>query len=454
MRPSPPDARAETCAFAVKLLPSPADAGQVNPPNGQLLATADHAASAALRELPEALVIVFDRQLRFVLTAGQAIERMGDPDICREGNYVADAFPAEFWERFEPLFSSALEGETRTREIWTSEERHCLMVDAGPLCSDGGPASRDCSNVDGGVAVVLDITARRRADLISAPRRTEGFEEVFEHAPIGTGLIDNEGRWLLVNRALCEITGYTSDELVGKRFDGIMHPEDAVNDAIERRRLQDGEIPAYQVEKRYFDAAGETVSAILSMSLVRDRDGQPLHYIAQLQDISARKELEEQLLSLADHDPLTGLRNRRLFEHDLRLQLGRCHRYGETAGLMVIDLDGFRELNRQFGSAVGDETLRSVSRALTRRLRETDLIGRLGGDEFAVLLPHADEEGLSVVVEGLERVIPACSVDAGAGVVHPAASIGFTLVHQRSPELRQVLVDAERALNAAKRAKA
>ena len=418
---------------------------------GQLLASADHAASAALRELPEALVIVFDRQLRFVLTAGQAIERMGDPEICRAGNYVADAFPAEFWERFEPLFSSALEGETRTREIWTAEERHCLMVDAGPLCSDGGPANGDCSNVDGGVAVVLDITARRRADLM-VPRRTEGFEEVFEYAPIGTGLIDTEGRWLLVNRALCEITGYTSDELVGKRFDGIMHPEDISNDAADLRRLQDGDIDAYQVEKRYFDAAGETVSAILSMSLVRDRQGQPLHYIAQLQDISARKELEEQLLSLADHDPLTGLRNRRLFEHDLRLQLGRCHRYGETAGLMVLDIDGFRELNRQFGSVVGDETLKSVARALTRRLRETDLIGRLGGDEFAVMLPHADEEGLAVVAEGLGRVIPACSIDAGIGVVHPTASIGFVLVHQRSPELREVLAEAERALTAAKRA--
>jgi diguanylate cyclase (GGDEF)-like protein/PAS domain S-box-containing protein len=428
-----------------------ADVWRVNPPNGQLLATADHAASAALRELPEALVIVFDRQLRFVLTAGQAIERMGDPDICREGNYVADAFPAEFWERFEPLFSSALEGETRTREIWTAEERHCLMVDAGPLCSDGGPAAADCANVDGGVAVVLDITARRRADLMT-PRRTEGFEEVFEYAPIGTGLIDTEGRWLLVNRALCEITGYTSDELVGKRFDGIMHPEDANNDATDMRRLQNGEIDAYQVEKRYFDAAGETVSAILSMSLVRDRQGQPLHYIAQLQDISARKELEEQLLNLADHDPLTGLRNRRLFEHDLRLQLGRCRRYGETAGLMVLDIDGFRELNRQFGTMVGDETLKAISRALTRRLRETDLIGRLGGDEFAILLPHADEEGLAVVAEGLRRVIPACSVDAGIGVVHPTASIGFVMLHQRSPELRQVLVEAERALNGAKRA--
>jgi diguanylate cyclase (GGDEF)-like protein/PAS domain S-box-containing protein len=417
----------------------------------QLLADADHAASAALRELPEALVIVFDRQLRFVLTAGQAIERMGDPEICQEGNYVADAFPAEFWERFEPLFSSALEGETRTREIWTAEERHCLMVDAGPLCSDGGPPAEDLSNVEGGFAVVLDITARRHADLLN-PRRSQGFEEVFEHAPIGTGLIDVEGRWLLVNRALCEITGYTSDELVGKRYDGIMHPEDMGNDESDRRRLAAGEIPAYQVEKRYFDAAGETISAILSMSLVRDRSGAPLHYIAQLQDISARKELEEQLLSLADHDPLTGLRNRRLFEHDLRLQLGRCHRYGETAGLMVIDLDGFRELNRRHGKSVGDDTLKAVARALTRRLRETDLIGRLGGDEFAVLLPHADEEGLAVVAEGLARVIPACSVDAGDGVVHPTASIGFTLVHQRSSDMREVLVDAEHSLSAAKRA--
>jgi diguanylate cyclase (GGDEF)-like protein/PAS domain S-box-containing protein len=419
----------------------------------QLLVSADQAANAALRELPEALVIVFDRQLRFVLTAGQAIERMGDQELCAEGNFVADAFPAEFWERFEPLFSSALEGETRTREIWTAGERHCLMVDAGPLCTDGAPAAGDLSNVDGGVAVVLDITARRHADMAS-PHRTEGFEEVFEHAPIGTGLIDTEGRWLLVNRALCEITGYTSDELIGKRYDGIMHPEDAANDATERRRLAAGEIPAFQVEKRYFDAAGETVSAVLSMSLVRDRSGAPLHYLAQLQDISARKELEEQLLKLADHDPLTGLRNRRLFEHDLRLQLGRCHRYGETAGLMVIDIDGFRALNAHHGTAVGDEALKAVSRALMRRLRETDLIGRLGGDEFAILLPHADEEGLAVVAEGLQRVIPACSVDVGEHVVHPTASIGFTLLHQRSGELRDVLVDAERALAAAKHATA
>jgi diguanylate cyclase (GGDEF)-like protein len=230
-----------------------------------------------------------------------------------------------------------------------------------------------------------------------------------------------------------------------------VHPEDAYNDDVQRERLLEAELPAYQIEKRIFDAAGETISAILSVSLVRDREGEPLHFIAQLQDISERKDLEEHLRRLADHDPLTGLRNRRLFEHDLRLQVARAHRYGEAAGLMVIDVDGFRELNRRHGREVGDETLRAISRALSRRLRETDLIARLGGDEFAVLLPHADEEGLTVVAEGLSRVIPSVSIDLGEQVLHPTASVGCTLITERSGSPRQIVAAAERAMQAARR---
>ncbi len=418
-----------------------------------VVASADHAAAAALRELPEALILVFDQELRFVLAAGHALERLGNPLACGEGQFVGGALPADLWKQIEPLCRSALDGETRSREIWTAEHRHCLMVDVGPLRLHGSPAGAGGpAIVAGGVAVVLDITTRRQSDEL-APQPKDHFEQVFERAPIGTGLLDQDGRWLLVNRALCEITGYTVEELIGKRLQDIVHPDDAHNDAVQRKQLLAGKIPAFQIEKRYFDAAGEVMSAIFSISLVRDQNGAPLHYIAQLQDISERKRLEEHLRHLADHDPLTGLRNRRLFENDLKLQVGRSRRYGEPAALMVIDLDDFKQVNDHHGHKVGDDTLKAVARGLTRRLRETDLVARLGGDEFAVLLPHIDEQGVTIVADGLTRVIPGCSVEIGDAVLHPSASVGFALIGQQTASAEQVLVEADRAMYAAKRAK-
>jgi diguanylate cyclase (GGDEF)-like protein/PAS domain S-box-containing protein len=437
------------------------------PPKHVALADRQAAHSeAALRELPEALILVFDDELRFVLSAGQALARSTRAAApFGAGMPIADAFPADLWRQLAPLCRSALQGETRSRELWSADGRHGLMVDVGPLRANGatvamldreavvGADAPARANVTGGVAVVLDISARPPAARAAREARKH-LELVFEHAPIGMGLLDQDGRWVLVNHALCEITGYTAGELTGSRFNDVTHPDDAENDREQRRRLLDGEIAAYETEKRYFNAAGESMSALLAVSLVRDGEGALLHFIVQLQDISERQLLEERLRHLADHDPLTGLRNRRLFEADLELQVGRCQRYGESAALLVIDLDGFKQVNDRHGHAVGDDALRAVARTLTRRLRTTDLLARLGGDEFAALLPHIDRPGAERVAADLTRVIASCAVDAGESVVHLSGSVGFTLIDRDARDDEQILVEADRAMYAAKRAKA
>ena len=132
--------------------------------------SADRAAQAALRELPEALVLAFDPELNFILTAGQPLERLGSSSAFSEGSPVQSAFPPDLWSVLEPLFASALSGETRTRELWTADE-HCLKIDVGPLRLDGADAEANGASARGGMAVLMDVTTRRAADALAAPTR-------------------------------------------------------------------------------------------------------------------------------------------------------------------------------------------------------------------------------------------------------------------------------------------
>jgi len=139
-----------------------------------------------------------------------------------------------------------------------------------------------------------DVTERRRvAEALRASE--ERFTSAFEHAAIGMGLVGLDGRWLKVNRALCDLVGYSEAALLKRTFQDITHPEDLESDLESLRRLTAGEIASYQMEKRYFHLRGHTVRVLLNVSLVRDEAGQPLYFVSQIQDITERKRAEEEL---------------------------------------------------------------------------------------------------------------------------------------------------------------
>ncbi len=142
----------------------------------------------------------------------------------------------------------------------------------------------------GTLGIIKDLTERRLAEE-GLRESEERFRSAFEHSEIGMALQGVDGRYLRVNRALCQMVGYTEPELLDMTWQSLTHPEDL--DTEENRRLLSGGSRAYQIEKRYLHKHGHPVWALASVSLVRARDGAPLYFIAQVQDISERKRAEE-----------------------------------------------------------------------------------------------------------------------------------------------------------------
>ena len=139
-----------------------------------------------------------------------------------------------------------------------------------------------------------DVTERHQAE-VARQEAQELFETAFSHAPIGMALIGLDGRWLKVNRAVCTITGWPEPELLKRTFQDITHPDDLEADLAQVERLIAGKINEYQIEKRYLTRTGSEIWALLSVSLVRDAEGRPRHFISQIEDISQRKRAEERL---------------------------------------------------------------------------------------------------------------------------------------------------------------
>jgi diguanylate cyclase (GGDEF)-like protein len=173
--------------------------------------------------------------------------------------------------------------------------------------------------------------------------------------------------------------------------------------------------------------------------------------LVQVLDISARREQEDNLRHMADHDGLTGLPNRRAFNAVLGQQLSLVRRYGPDGALMLIDLDNFKAVNDVHGHSAGDAVLRRVADVIREQLRDSDFAGRIGGDEFSVLLPKGNVADVSVVADRLVNAL----ADLGRrypheGIPDITCSVGVAMLMPKTSSVTAVSEIADAAMYEAK----
>lgn len=279
----------------------------------------------------------------------------------------------------------------------------------------------------------------------------ERFRLAFDHAPIGMALVALDGRFLRVNRSLCEIVGYPADRLMSLGFQDITHPDDLATDLDLLSEVLEGRRRTYQLEKRYVDANGRTVWVMLNVSLVRSSSGEPRYFISQIEDVTDRRAMLERLEYLATHDEMTGLFNRRRFDEELTRQVTYAKRYGREGAVLMLDLDSFKEINDSLGHQVGDQLVRRVADRLRSRVRESDVIARIGGDEFALYLPETDANGAANVARDILRRIAEEPVVLGAMPLWTRASIGIAMYDPTGEDTAgELLMRADTAMYEAK----
>jgi diguanylate cyclase (GGDEF)-like protein/PAS domain S-box-containing protein len=303
------------------------------------------------------------------------------------------------------------------------------------------------------VSTMTDVTAQRDAALENARYRDiidtlDASYRILEESPIGMCSVDADGNVLRNNMAFLALGGGETTSILT-----LVPDEDRATLRDAFARLLDGRTASVRLETRIRRPNG--TATWCELTAVAMRQGMPDAAILVLaNDITEHRRREARLRQLAERDPLTGLHNRRSFVRVLRERLAALQRPSRRAGaawtLMLIDLDGFKDVNDTLGHAGGDAVLVAVAAGIRDRTRVDDAVGRLGGDEFAVLLQSNEaEHAIAIGDEIIARIAEAARSVEGAPPV--SASIG--IVHLRPGRgADATLAAADSAMYDAKRA--
>ncbi|MFP4133562.1 MAG: EAL domain-containing protein [Halothece sp.] len=319
------------------------------------------------------------------------------------------------------------------------------------------------------IGVQNDITERKLAEE-KLKASEQQFRIAFENAPVATALVALNGSFLEVNESLCKLLGYSKQELMARSLLEISHPDEITEGKLLYRRCLQGEINNFQLEKCYVTQDGNTISALVKVTLVRDDNDLPIYYIVQIWSLSCRLDEQETrknnpvassqlpaqtLRHHLHYDGLTGLPTRILFEASLEQGLQYT---GKECAVFFLDLDRFQVINESLGHHVGDQLLISISSRLQSSLKDHDFIARSGGDEFAIFVGGVKTllEAMSVAKTIQDQLTHPFTLKTSEGEITTSynfitTSIGIALGWNHQEKGAQLLQDAEIAIGRAKK---
>jgi diguanylate cyclase (GGDEF)-like protein/PAS domain S-box-containing protein len=342
------------------------------------------------------------------------------------------------FERGEPVLNAEVHGASPKPP---HGERHWLM-NCFPLRSESG-------DIIGLIDAVLDITDLKQTQL-AWRQSEERFRTIFDSVNDLIFVRDFEtGALVEVNQRVCEMFGYTRDELLKLNLGDLSEnkpPYTGENLLSEMQKARSG-------TPQTFDWRGKTKDGRLfwaELSIRRATFGGREYLLSTAREISRRKEAEDQLKRLAQFDLLTGLANRGVFVAELTRAIERARRDERTFAVLYLDLDHFKDVNDTLGHPIGDRLLQAVAERLQANVRTIDTLARFGGDEFALLMADiGDPTDAGVLADKLLQIM-AKPFLLGGNQIQSGVSIGIATYEPDVPGAEALLAHADVALYRAK----